>query len=64
MINYRGPEGDWRPMFAWKPVRDIRGRWHWFSVIYRREKNRIVWPHQGYEYGTGVDFIIDALRNS
>ena len=64
MIKFKGPEGAWQPVFAWKPVRDRHGTWHWFSNIYRRELNEYVWPPQGYEYGTDADFIFDALRNS
>jgi hypothetical protein len=28
--------------------------------VYRREKNRVVWPHQGYEYGNALDVLKDA----
>ena len=63
MMNYRGPEGAWQLFFTWKPVR-IRRRWYWLTTIYRREKNRIVWPHQGWEFGTRSDLIIDTIRNS
>jgi hypothetical protein len=63
MIRFRGPQGPWEPVFAWKPVKDIHGRRHWLKKIYRRELNQYVWPPKGWEYGTGADFIIDALRN-
>ena len=63
MIKFRGPQGPWKPYFTWRPRR-INGRWHWLTTIYRRELNEYVWPPQGYEFGTGADFIIDALRNS
>jgi hypothetical protein len=59
MIQYKGPEGRWKSVFVWKPVRDIHGRWHWLATVYRREKNRVVWPHQGYEWGN----TFDALRD-
>jgi hypothetical protein len=62
MINYRGPEGEWQPYFTWKPVR-IRRRWYWLTTIYRREKNRVVWPPQGWEFGNANDFIIDRIKN-
>ncbi len=64
MIKFRGPEGPWQPVFAWRPVRDRHGAWHWLETIYRRQRNCIVWPDQGYEYGTGSDLVIDALRNA
>jgi len=63
MIKYKGPEGPWEPHFAWRPKKDIHGRWHWLSHIYRREKNRVVYPSPGWEYGTSVDAIIEALRD-
>ena len=61
MMNFRGPQGPWEgPMFVWKPVKDIHGRWCWLHSVYRRERNRIVWPHQGWEYGTVFDVLKDA----
>lgn len=63
MIKFRGPQGPWEPYYTWKPRR-INGRWYWLTTVYRREKNRMVWPPQGYEFGNGADFIIDTLRNS
>jgi len=62
MIKYKGPQGKWQPMFVWKPVRDIHGKWHWFTTVYRRERNIVIYPHQGWEYGTGADVIIDTLK--
>ena len=62
MIKFRGPQGPWKPYFTWRPRR-INGRWHWLTTIYRRERNIAVYPHQGYEFGTGADLIIDTLRN-
>jgi hypothetical protein len=59
MIRYKGPQGPWESMFAWKPVRDIHGRRHWLKSMFRREKNRMVWPPQGYEYGTALDVLKD-----
>jgi hypothetical protein len=59
MIKFRGPQGPWEPMFAWKPVRDIHGRRHWLKSMFRREKNRMVWPPQGWEYGTTLDVLRD-----
>jgi hypothetical protein len=63
VIKFRGPQGPWKPYFTWRPRR-INGRWHWLTTIYRRERNIAVYPHQGYEFGTVADFIIDTLRNS
>ena len=56
---FSGPQGPWLPEFAWVPRR-IKGRWHWLTTVYRREKNRIVYPHQGYEYGDCFDALKDA----
>ena len=47
---FRGPGGPWQPVFAWRPRR-INDRWYWLTTVYRRERNRMVWPHQGYEFG-------------
>ena len=56
---FSGPQGPWRAEFAWVPRR-IKGKWHWLTTVYRREKNRIVYPHQGYEYGDCFDALKDA----
>ena len=56
----RGPQGPWEPYFAWKPRQDIHGAWHWLKRIYRRERNRMVWPSQGWEYGTVFDVMRDT----
>ena len=56
---FSGPQGPWIPEFAWVPKR-IKGRWHWLTTVYRREKNRIVFPHQGHEYGDILDVLKDA----
>lgn len=58
--RWRGPQGPWQPVFAWRPRRDIHGAWHWLRQIYRRERNRMVHPHQGWEYGT----VFDAIKDS
>ena len=54
-----GAQGPWRPEFAWRP-RKIKGKWYWLTKIYKREKNVVVYPHQGYEYGDVFDAITDA----
>jgi hypothetical protein len=59
----RGPQGPWKPVFTWKPIK-IRKRWYWLTTIYRRDRNIVVYPHQGYEFGDAGDFIIDSLRNT
>lgn len=59
MIKFRGPQGPWEPVFVWKPVRDIHGRRHWLKSMFRREKNRMVWPQQGWDYGTTLDVLKD-----
>ncbi len=58
--RWRGPQGPWQPVFAWQPRKDIHGSWHWLRRIYRRERNRMVWPSQGWEYGTLFDVVKDA----
>ncbi len=58
--QWKGPQGPWESYFAWKPVKDIHGKHHWLKKVYRRECNRIVWPPQGYEYGTLFDVLKDA----
>ena len=55
-----GPQGPWESWFAVKPVKDIHGRWHWLRRIYRRQRNRVIWPPQGWEYGTLFDVVKDA----
>lgn len=60
MMNFRGPQGPWEPMFAWKPVKDIHGKRHWLKKIYRRELNQYVYPPQGWEYGNMFDVLRDA----
>lgn len=54
-----GAEGPWRSYFTWRP-RIIKGKLYWLAHIYRREKNIVVYPHQGYEYGDAFDVIKDA----
>lgn len=58
-IKYRGPQGLWEPVFAWTPVR-VHGRWRWLTQIYRRERNKLVMPFQGWEYGDIFDVLKDA----
>lgn len=60
MSHFRGPQGLWESTFAWKPVKDIHGRRHWLSKVYRREKNKFVLPFQGWEYGTLFDVLKDS----
>ena len=59
MFNLKGPQGPWKPYYSWRP-RQINGQWYWLTTIYRRERNRIVYPHQGYEYGNAFDVLKDA----
>lgn len=58
-VTYRGPQGTWVKYFTWKP-RKINGRWYWLTNIYRREKNILVYPHQGFEYGDAFNMLKDA----
>lgn len=54
--HYRGPQGPWQKHFAWSP-KCINGRWYWLTTVYRREKNKLVIPHQGWEYGDSFDML-------
>ena len=51
----------WTPWFAWRPVKDLRGNWHWLETVYRKVGNTYVdyddftWHY----YGT----IFDVLEN-
>lgn len=51
----------WKPWFAWRPVKDIHGVWHWWETVYRKSSNTYVnhddWKR--YHYGT----IFDALKD-
>jgi len=49
----------WQPTTLWIP-RKINGRWYWLTKIYRREKNKLVIPHQGWEYGDEFDILKDS----
>lgn len=50
----------WSSWYAWKPVKDVNGSWHWLKEIYRIPGNTYVdhdnwrWHH----YGT----ILDVLK--
>lgn len=59
MMSFKGPGGPWQPIFAWRPC-CINGRWYWLATVYRRKRNRMVWPHQGYEFGDALDLLKDA----
>jgi len=58
MITFKGPGGPWQPYYTWRP-RKINGRWYWLATVYRRERNRMVWPHQGWEFGDTLDLLKD-----
>lgn len=50
--------GDWKPWFAWRPVK-INGQRIWLKTVYRRCINTYVdmddWSR--YEYGTIFDIV-------
>jgi len=51
----------WEPWWAWKPVKDIHGTWHWLEMVYRKQGNTYV-DHDNfswYFYGT----IFDLIKN-
>ena len=58
MIKFKGPGGPWQPVFAWRPRR-VNNKWRWLVTIYRRERNKFVWPHQGWEFGDEFDVLKD-----
>lgn len=51
----------WNPWFAWRPVKDIHGAWHWWERVYRKTGN--TYPDQEdwtwYYYGTIFDVLKD-----
>lgn len=52
---------EWESWYAWRPVQDVHGVWHWGSEIYRMRGNTYVdydnWSW--YHYGTFFDVIKD-----
>ena len=49
----------WKPWYAWCPVKDIHGVWHWRKDIYRLRGNTYV-DHEDwawYYYGTVFDVL-------
>jgi hypothetical protein len=52
----------WESWYAWRPVKDIHGRWHWREEVYRILGNTYMdqedW--RWYYYGT----ILDVIRTT
>jgi hypothetical protein len=52
-------QGSWKPWFAWRPVKTIKGKRVWMEKIYRRCINTYVdmddWKR--YEYGDIFDIL-------
>lgn len=51
----------WETWYAWRPVKDIHGCWHWLKEIYRLPGNTYA-DHDDwrwYHYGT----IFDVIQN-
>lgn len=49
----------WEACYAWRPVKDIHGQWHWLDKIYRLHGNTYV-DHDDwkwYHYGTVFDVL-------
>ena len=49
----------WRPWYAWFPIKDIHGQWHWREHIYRIKGNTYV-DHDNWAwhyYGTVFDVL-------
>ena len=57
-INFKEPQGPWKKVFAWTP-KIIKGKFFWLTNVYIRERNRYIYPSQGYEYGTEFDVLRD-----
>ena len=53
----------WKSWYAWRPV-CIKGKWYWFTKVYRRKTNSYVnhddWAQ--YEYGDDFD-MLKELKN-
>ena len=51
----------WESWYAWRPVRDEHGSWHWLKDVYRLRGNTYVdqedWAW--YYYGTVFDILDD-----
>ena len=49
----------WENWYAWRPVKDLHGQWHWRKEIYRMRGNTYVdydeWSW--YHYGTDFDVL-------
>ena len=60
--RWEANKAPWQKWRAWKPVKDIHGRWHWGKTVYRRRTNTYVnhddWVR--YEYGTIFDVLKDT----
>jgi hypothetical protein len=52
----------WTKWFAWRPVKDVHGDWHWWEHVYRKIGNTYVddmdWTW--YYYGTIFDVLEDT----
>jgi hypothetical protein len=59
MIKFKGTGGPWQPYYTWQPRR-INDQWYWLTTVYRRERNIMIYPHQGYEFGDAFDVLRDA----
>lgn len=49
----------WQGWYAWRPVKDIHGRWHWLTDVYRILGNTYM-DHEDrswYHYGTVFDVL-------
>jgi hypothetical protein len=60
---------NWRPHYAWFPVKTVRGKWIWLKPIYKRVA-RFCYPAAIYkdivQYGTSFDIlsIVDPVLDS
>ncbi len=55
----------WVKWFAWYPVKDLSGHYHWFEKMYRRKIPKTYVNHddwQRYDYGTIFDVLKDDVR--
>lgn len=58
--NARHKHSQWRKWWAWRPVKDIHGQWHWAKTVYRRDFSDVLTRYEKYEYGTLFDVLKEA----
>jgi hypothetical protein len=49
---------NWQSWFAWHPV-CIKGKWYWFTLVYRRKKGALFNRYDSWIYGDDFDRLKD-----